>query len=274
MSNRNVSLSRATIKTYKIILHSFMHGYLRLLEAQNCTLKLTNALLKFRQKPRGPFEGSEYEEVLTAIRSVSRSSFIAVEYVTAVSNLVYATSLFDTFLTDTVTFLFLLIPESMGKDLQIPLQTLLSSKSRNAVLQQVVTNKARELSFRTFRDRLQFFRGRFGMPVTISESDMEKLVHFTNIRNSAVHDQGILELKLSQSGAIASGLRNCPIHPTRLSDRDADDAAKLYYRIVERIGFDVLTHVLKVKKSGLPPNLKPYCKEISARARKNRVSDE
>jgi hypothetical protein len=249
-----------------------MLGYLRLLEAQNCTLKLSIALLKFRQKPRGPFAGSEYEEVLNAIRSISRSSYIAVKYVTAISNLVYATSLFDTFLTDTITFLFLLIPESMGKDLQIPLQLMLSSKSCNAALQQVVTNKARELSFKTFADRLQFFRDRFGMPVTVSVSDMEKLTHLTNIRNSAVHDQGILKLKLGRSGAIASDLKGCPYHPTSLSDQDADEAAKLYKRIVECIGYDVLTHVLRMKKSGLPPNLKPYCKEISARARKGKVS--
>jgi hypothetical protein len=110
------------------------------------------------------------------------------------------------------------------------------------------------------------------MPVTISISDMEKLVHLTNIRNSAVHDQGILDLKRNRLGAITSDLKGCLSHPTMLSDRDADEAAKLYSRIVERVGFDVLMHILKVKKSNLPPNLKPYCKEIPILISKEKVN--
>lgn len=272
MSNGTVSRSRVTTLTYLHILISFMEGYRRLRDAELCALKLSAAFVRFHKKPRSPFEGSEYEDVLAEIRSVSDSSFDAAMYVNAVSNLVYATSLFDTFLTDTVTFLFLLVPESMGKELQIPLRLLLTSESRDSVIQQVVTNKARELSFKTFADRLQFFRDKFGMPVTVSASEIEKLVRLTNLRNSAVHDQGILELKLNRSGTISSGLKSSPSHPTKVSHQDANEAAELYYRIVERIGFDVLIHVLKRKESSLPPELRPYGKEISARARKRKVS--
>lgn len=258
MSQGNATKSRTTIKTYKTILLSFLVGYLRLLEAENCTLKLSSALLEFRQKPRSSIEGNEFEKVLEAIESVSKSSYVAVKYVNAISYLVYATSLFDTFLTDTVTFLFLLVPESMGKDIQIPLRSLLASRSRDSAIQQVVKSKARELSYKTFADRLGFLRERFGMPVNVADSDLERLVRFTELRNSAVHDQGILELKLNRRGAIASDPKSSNVHPTRLSAQDAADAAKLYRRIVERIGIDVLTHVLKVKKSGLPPILSKH----------------
>ena len=146
----------------------------------------------------------------------------------------------------------------MGKELQIPMQILITASSRDAALEQIAMNKAREVSFKTFLDRLQLLRDKFKLPVIISTTDIEKLLYFTTLRNSAVHDQGILELKVGKSGGIINRLKSSPNHPTKITSSDADDAGTLYLKIVERVSFDVLTHILKVKKSGLPPNLKKF----------------
>jgi len=84
-------------------------------------------------------------------------------YVTDLSHLIYATSLLDTFLSETTLFLFLLHPLSMGKNQQVPLRMVIEASSRNETLTQAARARTREISYLPFLGRLQFLRDTFGL---------------------------------------------------------------------------------------------------------------
>ena len=49
---------------------------------------------------------------------------------------------------------------------------------------------------------LGFLRESFGLNITLDDEIYKQLLHFVELRNSAVHDQGILGFSLDDSGKI------------------------------------------------------------------------
>ena len=180
-----------------------MQGLLRLWEAEIAFSRLALASLHTHSEPElertGPVAG-----VVEQLQKIRYRSYDAWTYVTNISHLVYGTTFIDTFLSDTTLFLFLLHPRSMGKNQQISLQMLLDASSRADALTRLALKRTREIGFLGFPDRIDMLRQTFGLDIAITGPDSEALAHYTSIRNSVIHDQGVFELVYDESGAVTT----------------------------------------------------------------------
>jgi hypothetical protein len=240
-----------TVQTYGAVFHTFLVGYLRFYraEAAGARLMLAHTLYRSQQLE---ITDSPFASVFSVMEHIPRESFESLDYVTNVSHLVYATSLLDTFLTETTMFLFLLIPESMGKNQQVPLKTLIEAQSRSAAITLAAAVRAREISYKSFDDRIQFLRDAFGLAVVLDDECEKELQHYSGIRNSAVHDQGIFELRLDDTGQVTHHLKTCKIHPTQLTGKDPFDAAKVYEKVCNTVARAVFVQILKIDPAVIP----------------------
>lgn len=102
------------VGSYESIAFSFIHGLIRIWGAEAASARLMSALWEFHISGQAGLEGPGHP-TLSHLAKIQRSSYESLAYVTDVSHLVYATSLLDTFLSETTLFLFLLFPQAMGK---------------------------------------------------------------------------------------------------------------------------------------------------------------
>jgi hypothetical protein len=232
------------LKTYLDVAWSSTEGLLRLWGAEAASSRLMCALTLFHASGRTGLEGPS-AEILDHLARIPYSSYDALAYVTDVSHLVYATTLLDTFLSDTLLFLFLLNPQSMGKNSQVPLRTIIQATSRNEALTQAAVSKAREISYLPFPARIQFLTDTFGLKIELTPDAAEALNHYPSIRNTAVHDQGIYEIRLEENGQVTSKQKTCRRHPTRVGNDDVFKAIKGYEKVVGAVAQAVFFQVLK-----------------------------
>jgi hypothetical protein len=104
------------------------------------------------QKEKCKSDDEIVREVLAQFDKVSIEQLWAAQYVNTVSGLVYAASLFDTFLYESTIFLFLLVPDAIGKTYQVPLRSLIDAQSRASILTEVA--KQRRERFPSSRSRI------------------------------------------------------------------------------------------------------------------------
>jgi len=204
------------------------------------------ALTQFHASGRLALEGAS-GQVLDHLAHIPLESYDALAYVTNVSHLVYATSLLDTFLSDTTLFLFLLIPQSMGKNQQVPLRTIIETSSRNEALTSAAVGRTREISYLPFPGRIDFLKDTFGLKIMLNPDQADSLSHYSSVRNAAVHDQGIFELRLDDNGSVISRQKTCPRHPTTLSGRDVQKAMAVYESVAWEIAHTVFAQVLNAE---------------------------
>src|SRR3954464_3842890 len=120
-------------KIFLAIPLSFMKGMVRLHSARLAAGTLDVA---YRHAIYEDFEAAisqksqSQDRCAVILRQVTSEQITSLEYVRHISELVYATTLFDTFLTDITRFLFLLMPKSAGKNSLITLEALLSNSSK------------------------------------------------------------------------------------------------------------------------------------------------
>jgi hypothetical protein len=238
--------SQALASVYSQVAHSFGLGMLRFWEAKATGASLSLALIEYHSKAQGPVEDSPYRSTLEYLAEVPHSEFDSFRYLTTVSYLVYATTLLDTFLTDTTLFLFLLFPQAMGKNQQIPLSALLDAP-QNEVLTGAAVKRAREISYLSFKERINFLRETFGLTMVLDEETERALEHYPTLRNSAVHDQGIFELFLDKANTITARAKTCPRHPSAVSGEDVSKAVRAYRSLAYAVGRTVLCDVLKAR---------------------------
>lgn len=239
-----IQTSDPTLKSYLCVAWCFLRGLLRLWEAEAASARLMCALLDFHvARPHSVDKGTG--PVVRHLAQIPRSSYDAFVYVTNLSHLVYATTLLDTFLTDTTLFLFLLIPQSIGKNKQVPLQTLIEASSRNQAITQAAIARTREIGYLPFTGRIQFLRDTFGLEIAICAEIAEAIVHFPSVRNTTVHDQGIFTMRLSDDSQVICSQKACPRHPTPVSVDDLHMAIKAYEGVAHAIARSVFTQVLK-----------------------------
>ena len=236
------------VKAYESLAVSFIQGLIRIWGAEAASARLVCACMAFHQPGHVPVEGKA-AQVFDHLARIEYRSFDAFQYVTNVSHLIYATTLLDTFLTDTTCFLFLLFPHSMGKDQQLPLRVLIDASSRNDALTKAAISRAREISYLSFEARIEFLVQTFGLHLSLTKEDVAVLNHYAGIRNVAVHDQGIYELHLDENGRPFSSRKTCPRHPTRIKGEELEMAIHLYDKVGRSVGDAVFRQVLKQTKS-------------------------
>ena len=233
-----------SLKSFLDVALSFKQGIYRFWGAEAAVSRLMCALGECRISESAGLDGPS-SNVLQQLARIPYSSYDSLAYVTNVSHLVYATTLLDTFLSDTTLFLFLLIPQSMGKNQQVPLRTLIDASSRNAALSQAAMARSREIGYLPLSGRIQFLRDTFGLQIELSKDTEYALDHYSSTRNAAVHDQGIFELKLDENGSVVTRQKTCPLHPTNITGDDVHNAINAYEQVVLSVAKAVFTQVLK-----------------------------
>ena len=234
----------SALKCYMSVVRSLTAGLFRIWAAEAASIRLRLACFEFNKAGRPGLDGPGAKS-LQHIAKIPFDTFDAWSYVTDVSHLVYATTLLDTFLSDTTVFLFLLFPGSMGTNHQVPLRKILDLRSRNEVITQAAMSRMREVSYLPFAARVQFLEQTFGLKITLGAEEYDALNHYTSIRNAAVHDQGSFELSLDENGHPVSRRKTCLAHPTPMDVDDVSKAIKAYERVATAVALAVCCQVLK-----------------------------
>lgn len=218
--------------TYAHVIGSFQIGMVRLWSAEAAYARLVVALLEYRSLDAADIAAAgAHQCVIENLAKIQYDSYDALVYVTDLSLLVYATTLLDTFVTDTTTFLLLKYPKAIGKAQQIPIDNLIAASSPRQLLSEAAARKAREVSYLSFPARIEFLQKSFGLLLDLEAPAMDALEHYPSVRNAAVHDQGLLQLSLSEAGEVTCRQKTCVRHPTAVSAQDVDDARKGYVKV-------------------------------------------
>ena len=202
-----------SLEIYLNIVFSFSRGVVRIWGAEAASARLLCALNAFRTLDLPNVEGPA-AAVLQPLARIPNNSVESLVYVTNVSHLVYAATLLDTFLSETIQFLFLLIPSAMGEGQQVPLRALIDAPSKNEAITQAASARTREIGHRPFADRIHFLRETFGLEITLTPDTTDGLARFSSIHDSAVHDQGTFPVQLDSRGNVISR-RSCNPAPMR-----------------------------------------------------------
>jgi hypothetical protein len=228
------------------IFATHLRGLIRINEAAIAGHALLGAVAHLHRSDK---ENTVPSEVIKLLSSVDLEAFRSFDYINDLSHLIYVTTLFDTFLNEITIFLLLLHPKAIGKDSTIPINAVLKSTSRAEIINMMVSKKARDLSYLSFMDRLKFLQDTFGLHISIDSEEIEPLEHYSSVRNTAVHDQGIYQINLSETHHIEIKQKTCPYHPTLITNEDFEKSKKIYDAIVRKVMSAVLTQVLKIDGS-------------------------
>jgi hypothetical protein len=212
-----------------------------------CTTQIV--LLRFRTaSPPISFDNADprLADILNDLSGVGYSDFDGYRYVTGCSLLVYATALFDSFLSGTSGFLLTLHPKALGESCQLTVQELLNATSKYDAVNQAVRRRVRSLSFETFLERLRFLNRTFGLGITLDADEHSELEHCSTLRNAVVHDQASFVVDLDDKGEISVRQDKCFRHPTPVGSDELASALKVYLSVCRRIYIAVMSKVLKV----------------------------
>lgn len=234
------------LKSYTALASSYVLGLIRLLEAQIAAYKARVSLSRIHQTSawESPAD-EELQGILEPLRSVTYRQYDAFCYLTELSYLIYGTTLLDSFLSDTTKLLFLLFPASMGSDVSVKLDAVISAKSREELIGTMATKKVRELSFLGFMHRVEFLNETFGLKVGLDATTVQAIEHYSSLRNVVVHDQSVFDVTLESGGGVVASQKSCPRHPTPLKSDDLEGAERAYKEVVKAVCEAVVTHVFK-----------------------------
>ena len=249
----SVDDSDGALETYLNIAFSFTQGLVRIWGAEADSSRLLRALERFHALEQPGLEGPA-SAVLQQLARIPYNSMESLVSVTNVSHLVYATTLFDTFLSETTQFLFLLLPHAIGEDQPVPLRALIDATSKSEAIMHAAFVRTREIGYLPFAERIQFLRNSFGLEITLSAETADGLAHFSSVRDSAAHDRGIFPFQLDDRGNVVSRKkvsRKVPrrnaahYHLTKIHSDDVRGAIDSYEQAARAVATAVFTQVLK-----------------------------
>lgn len=228
---------------------TFAFGLYRLHSAEAASLRLSLALMDFNISQKAGLDGSG-NVPLQHLDKIPIDSYEYFKYVSNISFFVYATSLLDSFLNDTTLFLLLLKPGSISESSKISFKTLLSSKSINDAITTAATAKCKDISHKSIDERISFLRKTFGICKDIQPDTMYNIKRCSNIRNTAIHDQGCFEIKLDKENQVTTKIKSCIYKPTPITKDDIDLAISTYKTIASSIAKSVFLDILKSNDTG------------------------
>ena len=164
------------------------------------------------------------------------------------SHLVYATALFDSFLTDTTRFLLLRDPLKLGNRSPVSWETFLNSKARIPTISESVTRRVREVAFWPFLRRLEFLNKTFDSQIVLSDENTRRLNRFASVRNAIVHDHALFEPVLDENDQVSARPRT-PAH-FEFESEDVATAIRTYASVALTIIVQVCERVLGVANDG------------------------
>lgn len=228
-------------EAYRHVYNDFTAGLLRLALAEAVFLEtiLRESLVKNWHPSRN--EEITVQEWITE-RS-PRSDLACFHYVTLTGYFVYATSVFDTFLAETVRFLLLRSPSSLGEKYLVPIGTLVSARLRSEIINERVGKKAKQLGY---SERLQFL-GTVGANIDVA-AHSDSLARLSAIRNEAVHDQASLGLEMSSTERLLITRKGHPLGPRKIDGKDIKEATHTFASVATAIYQAVLRDVLGLEE--------------------------
>lgn len=186
--------------------------------------------------------------IVSGIDKISSDQYINFDYISNISLLVYATSLLDTFISETTKFLIMRHPKILIKNEKlIAFDKILSSPSKATLVTDIISDKVRSISYSTFMDRIEYLRKSFGLKIKFGDDTTEGLEHFSGRRNVIVHDQSVFELELDDQMKLVAKQKTCPLHPTPITSDDLLRCWSVYSDVVDKVYLSVVSQVLKCK---------------------------
>lgn len=225
-------------ETYLNIASTFSRGVIRIWTSEAASAKLLCALTEFCTSGRPRGEGAA-AGVLHHLTHIPNNSIESLSQVTDYSHLVFATNLFDTFLSETTQFLFLMIPHAIGDTQTVPLRALLDASSRNEAITLAAAARALEISHLPLAARIQFLPEAFALDFAIPPDAL-------NIGSCGPRDQqDSFHLRLDDRGEVVGKEKAPSLSPTKISRDDVRLAIDSYERSARAIAEAVFTQVLK-----------------------------
>ncbi len=240
----SVDDANAVLETYLNIAFSFSRGVVRIWGAEAASARLLCALKEFQSLDHSSVQGPA-AAVLGHLAGIPYNSIDSIVHVSNVSHFLYAATLFDTFLSETTQFLFLLLPRAMGEEQPVPLRALIDAASKREAIAQAASARAREVGYLPFAARIQFLRETFGLEITISPETIAGLNRFSSARDNAESDQGSFHLQLGDRGDIVPRAKGSEVNPWTKIGGDVHWAVDSYEQAARAIARAVFTQVLK-----------------------------
>jgi hypothetical protein len=166
-------------------------------------------------------------------------------YISSASMLVYSTTLIDTFLSETMAFLYTRYPKSIGSEAKVSLTEIVEAGSKFAVINHAVEKRVRALGFESITFRLQSLERAFGVSVKLEDEDKTALESSTEQRNSFIHDQGLFRIYLDETGALRADDKACRTHPRPVTREIVNSTIRLHTTICATVYGGVMRDVLK-----------------------------
>jgi hypothetical protein len=235
-----------TLGVFSMLVMAYSQGSLRFTSARLVFELLFAAALRYKVSEEVDIAEHPYYEVLKNVRKIKDGDLNAFEYVGRISHLTYATTLFDTFLSDCTHFLFLLHPKAIGKNQAVTLESVLGANSRTEIINQAALRKVRDIGFLSFSARVEFLKTTFGLKFDLDEQTEKQLERAASRRNTVTHDQGIFELNLNDDETPSISQKANAWLPTPVTPEEIIQAVITYHTIVAVISRSVITQVLKV----------------------------
>ena len=234
------------LATYASLLKSVSAGMVRVVTAHVASRELhalgfTVHAVRRQDEESGRDSGGLVAEICKMAPELYLDTFW---YVSNISHLIYATTILDSFLTDTTRFLFLLHPRALGKDRAVSIEAVMNASTLSALIRDAVAKRVREIGHEKFVRRIEILCERFGLDLELAQEVRDGLDHYSSIRNAVIHDQGYQQLELSDSGALTVSRKACPRHPTPVSDEDLESAIRAYVCTCRALYSAVATGVL------------------------------
>ncbi len=234
-------------ETYTHIVLGYADGLFRVAAARMTQLTLEIAVLKFRAtaSPR-PQVPAEYSEVLQELESISPAAHADLKYIANFGQLVFVTTLLDTFLTDTTEFIFMLRPASIGKSQGITVADIVDAKSTSELLRRAVEQKAREVSYKSFIERVEYLEKQYGLQLKLDAQTRKQIEHHSSVRNVLIHDHAAYDLRLDPDGSVIADPKGPAGRPRLVAGEDIRDAVIAYGKVVESVGNSIFVDFLKL----------------------------
>jgi hypothetical protein len=238
--------SKTALTAFGLFTQDFLLGMARLSGARIVTNELQIAMLKVasaRTTDTAVETGAEDNPFrrLLALNPFEIDAFV---YVTNTSHLVYATTLLDAFIHDCTIFLHLLQPASIGPEQPLIFQDILGAQSRAEIITNLAAKKARDWSYQSFKDRVEYLRKRFGLKLTLDADTWQEVGHLTGIRNVVVHTQSAHRLAFDRKQGVLATRSSCPLHPKPVDHETFMKANRAYVSLAAEIFSAVADQVL------------------------------
>jgi hypothetical protein len=261
------------LSIYCLVMKDYMRGIARLFGSKIVVNSIEIAMHKvaINSIKEKSLEHIDKNSPFLSLISLRPSEYDSFQYVTDISYLVYATTLLDAFIHDSTNFLHMLHPKSIGPEQPLVLEDVLNAVSRSEIITNLARKKARDSSFQSFKDRVDYLRKKFDLELILDDDTRKQIEHFSGIRNVIVHTQSSHSLAFDDKYGIIAKQISCSLHPTPLSKEMFRKANRAYltlaaeiFRVVtdqvlhaseEEAVLEILEHVAHIIKSTYPHNV-------------------